>query len=178
MKKSGLVLILTGDGKGKTTAAAGCALRMMGCRKKVVYCTFFKNSLSGEIKILKKMNGCMVLMFCCKYPCFSSKKIKRKEFKKFFTDEWKRFLKKFKKIKHCDLIVMDEILIAIRDKLIDEEKLISFIKQIQEQIPGINTVLTGRGMTKKISQIADIITEMKCVKHPYPIIKAAKGIEY
>jgi len=178
VKHRGIILIFTGNGKGKTTAAVGCSARMLGWRKRVVYCTFFKNSLSGEIKILKKMDGCKLYMFCCKYPTFSGKNINMKEFEKFFNVEWNNFLKQFRKIKSCDLLVMDEILIAIRDNLIKESDLFSFIKQAQKQMPGMNIILTGRGRAKTIFEIADIITEMRCIKHPYPYIKASKGIEY
>jgi len=178
VKKSEVVLIFTGDGKGKTTAAIGNAVRMLGWKKRVVYCTFFKNPISGEIAIFRKMKHCNLFMFCCTHPAFLQKPINKKEFKEFFETEWTRFLKKITKIKHCDLLVMDEILIAIRDNLLEEKKLVSFIKKIQKQIPAINIILTGRGMTKAISNIANVITEMKCIKHPYPAIKPTKGLEY
>ncbi len=178
MKKSGLVLVFTGDGKGKTTAAIGSAVRMTGWGKRVVYCTFFKNSLSGEMKVLKNLKNCKLFMFCRKHPAFSRKDIKRKEFEEFFASEWTNFREAFRKIKNCDLLIMDEILIAVRDRFIKEKEIISFVKQAQQQVPGLNIILTGRGMSESISDIADIITEMKCIKHPYPNVRAIRGIEY
>jgi len=178
VKHRGIILIFTGNGKGKTTAAVGCSVRMLGWRGRVVYCTFFKSSLSGEIKMLRRMDGCKLYMFCCKYPTFPGEDITRKEFEKFFKTEWGIFLQQFRKIRSCNLLVMDEILIAIRDNLIKETDLLSFIKQAQKQMPGMNIILTGRCRAKTIFEIADIITQMRCIKHPYPYIKALKGIEY
>ncbi|HOJ31145.1 MAG TPA: cob(I)yrinic acid a,c-diamide adenosyltransferase [bacterium] len=174
--KRGIVIVFSGDGKGKTSAATGCAIRMLGWGKKVVYCTFFKNK-SGEFKILKNMKNCKLLMFCRKYPIYASASEKR-EFQTHFIDEWNKFLKTFHSIKKCDLIVMDEILIAVRDKILTEHDIISFIDAARNRIPKINIILTGRGTTRLINKRADIVTNMCCVKHPYPDIVAQKGIEY
>lgn len=177
MKENGLIIVFTGDGKGKTSAAIGCTIRMLGWQKKVIFCTFFKKSNSGEFRILKKLKGLKLLMFCCKHPSFSTD-IDREEFKNHFYFEWKRFLKKISTIKKCDLLVLDEILIAVRDKLINDKEVVIFIDEITVKIPEINIILTGRGATDNILEKADMVSEICCKKHPYPEIKAKKGIDW
>ncbi|MCM8815304.1 MAG: cob(I)yrinic acid a,c-diamide adenosyltransferase [Candidatus Omnitrophica bacterium] len=176
MAEKGLVIVFTGDGKGKTSAAIGASVRMAGWRKSVLYCTFFKKSSSGEFRALKKINRCSVNMFCCEYPSFS-KSLKDEEFKRHFRSEWDRFLKKFISIKKCDLLVLDEILIAVRDKLLTNHEIISFINEVKRRNAETNIIMTGRGITRAIIKVADIVTDMRCVKHPYPKISAKKGVD-
>jgi cob(I)alamin adenosyltransferase len=177
MQDNGLLITFSGDGKGKTTAALGCVLRTIGWGGKVVFCTFFKKGFSGEFKVLKTLKGCKVYGFCQEHPAFSGN-LKKSDFKKLFRGEWEKFKNKFKTIKKCDLLVMDEILIGIRDKILEEKELASFICFAKDQIPGINIILTGRGMSAKIVQKSDIVTEMRCIKHVFPEISAKRGIDY
>jgi len=172
----GLVIVFSGDGKGKTSAAIGCAIRMLGWGKKVVYCTFFKKN-SGEFKILKSIEGCKFLMFCREYPVYPSLS-RKKQFHTHFTNEWNKFLKMFQNVKECDLVVLDEILIALRDRILADRDIISFIESATERMPELNIILTGRGTTKLINKRASVVTKMRCVKHPYPCIPAQKGIDY
>jgi len=177
MQKNGFLITFSGDGKGKTTAACGCVLRTLGWGGRVVFCTFFKKEFSGEFNILKTLKGCKVYMFCKEHPAFS-RKIKKGDFKKLFKREWEKFKKKFKTIKKCDLLVMDEILIGIRDKLLSEKELVSFVDSARNQVPEINIILTGRGMSSLIVEGSNIVTEMKCIKHVFPEISAIKGIDF
>lgn len=79
------------------------------------------------------------------------------------------------KKKHYDVIILDEVLIAIRDGFLDEKNI---LRLIEEKDKNSEIVLTGRYITDRIMEKADIITEMKKIKHPFPEIKARKGIEY
>ncbi|MGB9642913.1 MAG: cob(I)yrinic acid a,c-diamide adenosyltransferase [Candidatus Ratteibacteria bacterium] len=174
--KKGLVIVFSGEGKGKTSAAIGCTLRMLGWGKQVVYCTFFKKN-SGEFKILKSIEGCTLFMFCRGYPVYPSQSEKKK-FHARFMNEWSEFLKIFQNVRKCNLIVLDEILIAVRNKILKDRDIISFIDTATEHMPGLHIILTGRGTTKLINKRADIVTKMRCLKHPYPHITAQKGIDY
>lgn len=175
MCEKGIVIAFSGNGKGKTSAAIGSAIRMIGWKKKVVYCSFFKKKSSVELKVLKKFNNCEVLAFCEEYPSFSTN-LSKKEFISFFKSEWNKFLKKIHSLKNCDLVVIDEILIAIRDGLLKDSEIISLIEEIRRN--NTHIVLTGRGITEMITNYADIVTEMKCIKHPYPEVTAIKGIDW
>ncbi|MCX7704787.1 MAG: cob(I)yrinic acid a,c-diamide adenosyltransferase [bacterium] len=177
MERTGVFIVFTGDGKGKTSAALGSVIRMIGWEKNVVYCTFFKKKSSIELKVLKKLKGCKVLTFCEKHPSFFPD-ISEKDFKNFFRSEWNRFLKKFFSLKKCHLVVLDEILIGVRDKLLKQTELISFLKKARQKNPKINIILTGRGYSNILFNYVDVITEMHCIKHPYPEITAIRGIDY
>ncbi len=74
-----------------------------------------------------------------------------------------------------DLVVLDEILIAVRDGYLSEDEVIGLMVS---RPAGTELVLTGRGATARIRKAADLVTEMRPVKHPFPAVKARKGIEY
>jgi cob(I)alamin adenosyltransferase len=92
-----------------------------------------------------------------------------------FRRIWARDVMGNIKKKHYDVIILDEILIAIRDGFLDEKNLFFLIDERDNKT---EIVLTGRYITDGIMEKADIITEMKKVKHPFPEIKARRGIEY
>ncbi|MBN1445334.1 MAG: cob(I)yrinic acid a,c-diamide adenosyltransferase [Candidatus Omnitrophica bacterium] len=174
--EKGLVQVYTGEGKGKTTAAAGLALRAAGAGLKVGFFQFFKKPFSGEIAIMKHVKNIRVHSLAPMHPgfrYFSREDMEkyRKNFQRLWTagvaDEIKR--------NRYDVIVLDEILIGIRDKFIDEEKV---LKLIDGRPANSEIVLTGRHITDRILERADVITEMKKVKHPFPSVKARRGIEY
>lgn len=173
----GIVIVFSGNGKGKTSAAIGTVIRMVGWGKKVAYFTFFKKKSCTELKVLKKLKGCRVFTFCEKYPSFS-KDLTGKEFKDFFRSEWKKFLAKFNSLKEFHLVVVDEILIAVRDGLIKDTEIIYLLEQARKNNEKVNIILTGRSITDSITNFADVVTEMQCIKHPYPEIRAIKGIDW
>lgn len=170
----GLVEIYTGDGKGKTTASIGLAIRMLGNGNKVAFIQFMKGMPSGEVELLSKLGA---------------KTMRTPSVQKFFytmTDEEKEICKKENEAclnfaKECmqgdyDLVVMDEIMSTMMLKVVDEDKVIDMIKNKNKTC---EVVLTGRDPSDKIKEIADYITEMKKIKHPYDKgINARKGIEY
>jgi cob(I)alamin adenosyltransferase len=172
----GLIEVYTGDGKGKTTAVVGLACRASGHNLKVCYIYFHKNPERwgyGEFKILKKI-GVDIFGFGKEHPHFDKKVEKEK-----IREECLKgieFIKKIFKEKKYDVIICDEILISLRDGFLEEEEI---IKIMEEKPENIELVLTGRYITEKIIEKADLVSEIKKIKHPYDKgIKSRKGIEY
>lgn len=159
-----------GNGKGKTTAAMGLALRMRGANKSVLVIQFLKDGKSSEIKQLIELGV----------------SVKFKKMPKMFID-----LNDCKMIKEVgimqnelfdcidnqyDCIILDEILDAIVLNLINEDKVYRKLKELKEDK---EIVLTGRKPTIKIQQLSDYSTQMKMNKHPYNNgVNARKGIEF
>ena len=173
--EKGIIQVYTGEGKGKTTAATGLAIRAAGQDLKVGFFQFFKRHSSGEIKILKRIKNIKVYHFSSSHPSFQHfTKGDLENFRKKFKKEWEEVCRLIRR-KNFDVVILDEILIAVRDKFLPEKML---LKLMEEKPKNLELVLTGRFITKKILEKAELITEMKPVKHPFPVIKARKGIEY
>jgi len=174
--KKGLVHIYTGTGKGKTTAAVGLATRALGQNFKVTYVHFMKRpELYGyhEIDSLKKL-GATVMGFTDGHPSFNkevSPETLRAQLAEAIT-----FLKGYLQSSNPDLLILDEILITVRDGFLEEDVLLDFISQKPE---GTELVLTGRGATEKLIERADYVSEINKVKHPFDQgIPSRKGIEF
>lgn len=179
----GGVQVYTGNGKGKTTAAWGQAMRASGQGLKVAIIQFFKERGSGEAKMAKKLK-IDVYSFCPVHPFFGGKREKfpPKARSRPFGAEKKEcrkglaFAKKLIQSKKCDLIILDEINIAMRDRFIEVNEVLDLIKNKPK---GVELILTGRKAPKKIMEVADLVTEMREIKHPYQKgIKGRRGIEY
>lgn len=172
----GLVHIYTGTGKGKTTAAVGLATRALGQNFKVVYAHFMKRpELYGyhEIDSLKKL-GATVFAFTDGHPFFN-KEVKPEELTKQLEDALV-FLSGYLQSSPVDLLIMDEIIIAVRDGFVSEERLLQFIDSKPQLM---ELVLTGRGATDKLIARADYVSEINKVKHPFDQgIPSRKGIEF
>ncbi len=174
--KQGLVHVYTGDGKGKTTAAVGLAVRAAGAGLKVGFFQFFKKPFSGELAVMNRTRNIHTYNLAPMHPRFQY--FSREDLKKYreqFERTWKTGVVSRIRQNHYDVIILDEILIGIRDKFIGEEKVLELIgeRPVHSEI-----ILTGRYATDRIIDIADIITDMKEVKHPFPAVKARRGIEY
>ena len=169
--KKGLVQVYTGKGKGKTTAAWGQAMRASGQGLKVGIIQFFKGKGSGEAKVAKKLN-LSVYSFCPVHPFFGGKREKLKR----ECREAIAFAKEMLRSKKYDLIILDEINIAMKDRLIEVNEVLDLIKKKPKEV---ELILTGRGAPKKIIEAAGLVTEMREIKHPYQKgIKGRRGIEY
>jgi len=182
-----MIFVLTGNGKGKTTCAFGMALRASGGGKKVCIVQFLKTGGSSEIKAIKNVKNIMVKSFGEKGFIINRKLSQGQKdlAQKAFT---------FAKKCACDMLILDEINMALYFGFISIKEVVSFIKENKK----CNIVLTGRNCPKKILQIADLVTEFKEIKHYYNICphsphslgqnlvscrnkkgqKAQKGIEY
>lgn len=168
----GLIQIYTGDGKGKTTAALGLALRAIGWGMKVCMIQFAKNQKVGEIIISKTKIPQLSI------HQFGQKQLIKKPIQKDKLIAQKGLIKAEKIIRSqkYDIVILDEINIALYHKLLDEKKVLEILKNKPESV---EIVLTGRKASKKIIAAADLVTEMKSIKHPFEKnIKARKGIEY
>jgi len=170
-----MIQVYTGNGKGKTTAAMGSALRALGHGMNVCIIQFFKvKNYYGEQRIFKKFKNLKFYSFAKKHPHFY-KNIKTNDIK----NECRKAILRISGIikeKKCDLLILDELNIAIRDKYIDIEKIVRLLKNKPKKM---EVIITGRAAHKKIFKLADLITNMQPVKHPYYNgIKSRKGIDY
>ena len=174
MLAQGLVQIYTGDGKGKTTAAVGQAVRARGRGLNVFVIQFLKkNDSSGEQGVLRKM-GIDIKCFGGDYAFrkLTQKETKKaKEFFKKIIDEIANEIEQ----KHCDIVILDEINILVKKGLVDKKEVIELIRNKPQNT---ELILTGRGADEEIIGLADLVTECVKIKHPYDKkIKARKGIE-
>jgi len=176
MKEKGLIQVYTGDGKGKSTAAIGQAVRAAGHGFKVGFVSFFKDPEVfgyGEFESLQKL-GIRTFLFARRHPHF---------YKKISLDEVREeclkgieFIKELFHDQSWDMLVLDEINIAVRDGFLKEEEILSLLEAKPERL---ELVLTGRGVTEKIIEKADLVSEIKEIKHPYEQgIGSREGIEY
>lgn len=174
--KKGLIQIYTGDGKGKTTSAVGLAVRAIGQGLKVCYIYFHKNPDKwgyAEQKILEKL-GVKIFGFAKEHP-FCDKKVSLESIRNECL-KGLEFIKEIFRQKKYDILILDEVNISLRDGFLKEEEIINLLKMKPKSM---ELVLTGRGATKKLKEIADLVSEIKNIKHPFDKgIKGRKGIEY
>ncbi len=178
-KTKGLIHIYTGNGKGKTTSSVGLLIRATAYKLKCCYISFYKNPYKygcGEIKILKKLK-IKTFNFIKGCPYFD-KKIQLGKLNKEIENAI-IFIKTNIFKKSYDLVVLDEILVCIREKILNINKLIDLIKSKPEKLELILTGQSNKEIVKKLEKYVDYITFMKNLKHPYDSgIKSRKGIEY
>ena len=171
----GLVHLYTGDGKGKTTAAIGLAIRAAGAGKKVVFTQFMKGRDTGELNSLSQIDNITIIRNEENLGWFRRGD---KEQAKAFTRLHNETLDKIEKLindKACEVVIMDEITYPYNYGIIDKERLQKLILNK----PGyLEMVLTGRNADAFFTDNADYITEMKKIRHPYDKgIPAREGIE-
>lgn len=179
----GLILINTGEGKGKTTAALGTAIRAWGNGQKVLVFQFIKGAWKyGEleaIRALGELNGKIEIRPMGDGFVFHKKdKENQGEYsrkKELAESAWEKLEEEIKSDR-WDLVILDEINYAIHFGLLPVEKVVELIKEK----PGrLNMILTGRYAREELVEMADTVTEMKAVKHAYQKgIHARKGIEF
>ncbi|MBQ0105892.1 MAG: cob(I)yrinic acid a,c-diamide adenosyltransferase [Armatimonadetes bacterium] len=173
----GLIHIYTGDGKGKTTASLGLSLRALGWGKKVCMIQFLKGySEIGEMKFAEKWDNFSLFQFC---------ETKKRDIdendvtaRKKYAENALNFARNIVLSDEYDLIVLDEINCALHYDLINMWDVINLLKELKENYK-CELVLTGRNAKPEIIALADYVTEMKCIKHPFEKgIPARKGIDY
>lgn len=170
--KKGLIHIYTGDGKGKTTASVGLAVRASGAGRKVAFVQFMKGMPSSEIKQLKALGVTVV------------KAGTITKFVPYMTDEERAqcaeeqmngFAKAVAMAPDIDVLVLDEMISAVTTGMIPEERLLDFLR---DKPAKLEVVMTGRDVPKAIAALADYLSDIRAVKHPYEQgIPARKGIE-
>ena len=168
--------IYTGNGKGKTTAAVGLAVRAAGAGMRVCFVQFLKNGTSSEIAMLEKLGVTVMYTEGCQKFTFQMNEEELAD----LTEEHKSLVREAGRLvisDKIDMLVLDEFIAAYNKELLDQiiaERLISDAMSHNCEI-----VLTGRNAPEKLCSLADYITVMQPEKHPYNKgIGARKGIEY
>lgn len=171
----GLIHIYCGDGKGKTTCSVGLTVRASGYGLHVLFMQFLKKGDSSELCVLRTLPGVDVM-----------KATPVTKFSFQMTDEEKNDVRKINaeliaeirrtvEMDHYDMVVMDECLGAIEAGLLNEDAVIDFLGNRPEQL---EIVMTGRNPSERMIDIADYVSRIDKVKHPYDQgIPARKGIE-
>lgn len=174
-KKKGLTIIYIGNGKGKTSAAAGLALRAAGTGLKVLFLQFVKGDWpSGEREALMKL-GVEVRVLGRGFVKILGDRKPISEHVKAAKAAVRASIAALKSKKY-DLVILDEALSAIEEKLLTVDDVHGIIKG---KPASVHLCLTGHNNFKKLTAAADLVTEMKMVKHPYyKGILAQKGIDY
>lgn len=170
MERRGLIIVHTGDGKGKTTAAIGLAVRAFGAGLKVLILQFIKGRRSSELAALEVLGvevRQMGLGFITAENFSEQKKSARAAFElaraEISSGTW-------------DLIILDEINYAVKFNLLDAAEILELVKI---RPPQLHLVFTGRDALPELIDVADLVTEMKLIKHPFKQgIAAQLGIEF
>ncbi len=168
----GFVHVYTGDGKGKTTAALGLALRAAGGGLNVYIGQFIKNAEYSEIKVLQRLADCITLEQFGR-GCFILTEPSQAD-----IDAARQGLATLHRVLASgayDLVIADEANVAVALQLLSEDDLLALIDR---RPPQVELVLTGRGAPPRVLERADLVTEMRLVKHYYDRgVLARKGIE-
>jgi cob(I)alamin adenosyltransferase len=176
-ERPGLIIVYTGDGKGKTTAALGTILRALGYNWKVLVIQFVKGSWTyGEMKGLKRLEPEVQLKILGQG--FVGIVDDKKPIEEHIAAAQGALNTAFEDVQSdkYDLIILDEINVALKLGLIDLDK----VKQMLASKPQrLHLILTGRNAHPEIIDLADLVTEMKQIKHPYQKgILAQKGVDF
>ena len=171
----GCVHIYCGDGKGKTSSAVGLAVRASGRGKKVLIVRFLKTEDSGEVEVLRKIPGITVT------PCdrtfgfvFRMNEEQKREAGAYFQSRFETAVKTAVE-DGVDLLVLDEILASCNYGMVREDDVAEFLRNRPAEM---EVVLTGRDPSDRLIALADYVSEIKMVKHPYTQgIGAREGIE-
>ena len=174
MLEKGLVQIYTGDGKGKTTAALGLALRAVGNGLKVLMVQFMKGTSSGEFEAAQRLSPFLTIRKAGREGFIFKGEIDPLDLK--IAQEGFLLVKKAIENGEYDIVILDEINVAVAYGLIGLEAVLAFMKNKPE---GIELILTGRYAPEAMMALADTVTEMKEIRHHYNRgVAARKGIEY
>jgi len=180
MLEKGLVQIYTGDGKGKTTAAFGLALRAAGQGNKVLIYQFLKPpSLDIGERFALQLGAVRIRVETLDVPWDMAKSFKDEQavikMKAAISEVLERIAETAEK-RFYDVLILDEIVFCLSKGL---AKLEDIKNIIDKKDPAVEIVLTGRGATKELIAIADLVTEMKNVKHPFDKgMTSRRGIDF
>lgn len=174
----GLIHIYTGEGKGKTTAGIGLSLRAAGSGLQVLIARFLKNNQSAELQAFER---------------FPNVKLVPNEKSFGFSKVWSKDPEKYRQASayysemfhtaiseavsgYYDVLFMDEIMAAVRLGVVDKEELVDFLKGKPDNL---EVILTGRDAPSELIELADYVSEIHKIKHPFDKgIMARRGIEY
>ena len=175
VRRKGLICVFTGNGKGKTSAALGTALRASGQGLNVLVLQFMKmQSNSGELKAIENFQLPIRLEQFGRPVFFKSRACEPIDI--YLASRGIAGFKDAMMSGRYDLIVLDEIIMAVHFGLVAWDEL----KQLLDQKPPeLHLILTGRNAQPELLEMADLVTDMQEVKHPYNLgVQAQAGIEY
>lgn len=174
--RQGLLHIYCGDGKGKTSAAVGLAVRAAGCGMKVLVVRFLKTENSGEVEVLRSIPGITVP------PCertfgfvFRMTDEQKQEAALYYQSRFEAAAEEAVQGEY-DLLILDEILASCNYGMVRETSVVEFLKNRPEKL---EVVLTGRNPSETFLELADYVSEICMRRHPYEKgIPARRGIEF
>ncbi len=170
----GLIHLYCGDGKGKTSAASGMALRCAGAGGRVVFAVFLKDGTSSEMEMLKRCPEIEILCCAENFGFTSQMDGRTREMARAAYSEL--FSKAAALGAKADMVILDEICAACRHGFVGEDRLLAFLDDPERTA---EVILTGRDPSGEMTSRADYITCMEKKKHPFDRgIGARKGIEY
>ena len=171
---AGLIHLYCGDGKGKTSAAVGLSVRASGAGKRVIFTQFFKDGSSSEIESLKRLPGIRTIhaqtVKGFYHAMTPEQRVQARE------DYTALFRQVTDAAKDAGLLILDEIVSACNRGVVPEGLVVDFL---QNKPSALEVVLTGRDPSPALVELADYITEMRKLRHPYDRgVAARKGVEY
>ena len=175
--EKGLVIVYTGKGKGKTTSALGIVLRAVGYGKKIAMIQFIKGSWHyGEMDSSKRLEPEFEMIAVGKGFVGILDDKSTKEEHQNVANEALKISKEKMSSGDYDIIILDEVNYAVNLNLVKIEEILSLIKSKPDNI---DLILTGNYAKRELIEIADLVTEMREIKHPFQKgIKAKKGIDF
>ena len=177
MSKNGLTIVYTGKGKGKTTAALGIVLRATGYKKKICMIQFIKGSWHyGEMESSKRLEPEFEMVAIGKgFVGIIDDKSPKEDHQEIAKEAIRISNEKIQSGKY-DIVILDEINYAVNLNLISLDDVLDLIKSKPENV---DLVLTGNYAKEEVIEAADLVTEMKEIKHPFQKgIKAKEGIDF
>ena len=170
-EKMGLIHLYWGDGKGKTTAAMGLALRALGAGERVVIVQFLKGAATGEVPLLERLGAEIYRGKAGQKFVFQMSEAEKAETRRMQTENLQAAL-----ARDAELLILDEACAAWQLEMVDQ----ALLRQAVLQKPARQElVLTGRDPADWMRTAADYDTEMHCHRHPYAQgIAARKGVEF
>jgi cob(I)alamin adenosyltransferase len=172
--EKGYLIVFTGNGKGKTTAALGMAMRAAGHGIKTLVLQFIKGSWAyGELQSFEKIEQIDIKPLG---RGFTWKKTDLDEDRRLAEAGWEEAVSEMNR-GYYDMIVLDELNVVLSYGLLSSE---AVVQALQSRRPGLHVVVTGRSAPDELIRAADLVTEMKEIKHPFGDqgLKARKGIEF
>jgi len=173
-RRRGLVLVNTGDGKGKTSASLGVALRALGWNWRVCIIQFIKGKwTSGEKKFCEAFSELIELHALGDGFTWDTKNPEQD--RATTSDIWE-FAKEQMKSEKWDLVILDEINVVMKYNYLEVAPVVDYLKSRPDWL---HVICTGRGAPAEMLEYADLVSEVHCVKHPYKAgVKAQRGIEF
>ena len=157
----GMIQVYTGDGKGKTTAALGLALRAVGHGFKVCIIQFMKGEdITGELRAAEKLSSWLTIKPMGRTGFIQKGRSSPED--RALARKALDYARDLMLNRSCDILILDEVNVAVSFGLLDVEDLLSFLDRKPTEL---EVILTGRGADPRIIERADLVTEMKNIKH-------------